>query len=79
MLTKILIQKIKNLLNWLINKFRKVNSNSVQFKLQQMEKERDMPGMTKKGKGKSAKMKKQAATAIAMKKAGKKPKKRMKY
>ena len=44
MLTKILIQKIKNLLNWLINKFRKVNSNSVQFKLQQMEKERDMPG-----------------------------------
>ena len=78
MLTKILIQKIKNFLNWLINKFRKVNSNSVQFKLQQMEKERDMPGhYGKKGKGKSAKMKKQAATAIAMKKAGKKPKKKM--
>tara|TARA_B100001057_G_scaffold438869_1_gene471660 strand:+ start:615 stop:731 length:117 start_codon:yes stop_codon:yes gene_type:complete len=38
-----------------------------------------MPGMTKKGKGKTTKMKKQAATAIAMKKAGKKPKKRMKY
>tara|TARA_R100001129_G_scaffold79128_3_gene53768 strand:+ start:1233 stop:1613 length:381 start_codon:yes stop_codon:yes gene_type:complete len=78
MLTKIIMQKVKNLLNWLINKFRKVNSNSVQFKLQQMEKERDMPGhYGKKGKGKSAKMKKQAATAIAMKKAGKKPKKKM--
>jgi len=78
MLTKIFIQKIRNLLNWLINKFRKVNSNSVQFKLQQMEKERDMSGhYGKKGKGKSTKMKKQAATAIAMKKAGKKPKKKM--
>ena len=78
MVTKIIMQKVKNLLNWLINKFRKVNSNSVQFKLQQMEKERDMPGhYGKKGKGKSAKMKKQAATAIAMKKAGKKPKKKM--
>ena len=78
MLIKILIRKIKNLLNWLINKFRKVKSSSIQVKLQQMEKERDMPGLYgKKGKGKSAKMKKQAATAIAMKKAGKKPKKKM--
>ena len=77
MLIKILIRKIKNLLNWLINKFRKVKSSSIQVKLQQMEKERDMPGhYGKKGKGKSAKMKKQAATAIAMKKAGKKPKKK---
>lgn len=54
-------------------------AKTIKQKLNQLEKERIMPGMTKKGKGKTTKMKKQAATAIAMKKAGKKPKKRMKY
>ena len=54
-------------------------AKTIKQKLNQLEKERIMPGMTKKGKGKTTKMKKQAATAIAMKKAGKKPKKKMKY
>ena len=64
---------------WIKEKFDSFRSNTVQIKMQTLEKERIMPGMTKKGKGKTTKMKKQAATAIAMKKAGKKPKKRMKY
>ena len=46
--------------------------------MQTLEKEKTMPGhYGKKGKGKTTKMKKQAATAISMKKAGKKPKKKM--
>ena len=64
---------------WIKEKFDSFRSDTVQIKMQTLEKERIMPGMTKKGTGKTTKMKKQAATAIAMKKAGKKPKKRMKY
>ncbi len=57
-----------------------IKQKKLRNKLDQLEKERTMPGHSgKKGKGKTAKMKKQAATAISMKKAGKKPKKRMSY
>ena len=63
---------------WIKEKFDSFRSDTVQIKMQTLEKERIMPGhYGKKGKGKTAKMKKQAATAIAMKKAGKKPKKKM--
>ena len=63
---------------WIKEKFDSFRSDTVQIKMQTLEKERTMPGhYGKKGKGKTAKMKKQAATAISMKKAGKKPKKKM--
>jgi hypothetical protein len=62
---------------WIKEKFDSFRSDTVQIKMQTLEKERIMPGYGKKGKGKTAKMKKQAATAISMKKAGKKPKKKM--
>ena len=53
-------------------------AKTIKQKLNQLEKEKTMPGhYGKKGKGKTTKMKKQAATAISMKKAGKKPKKKM--
>lgn len=63
---------------WIKEKFDTFRSDTVQIKMQTLEKEKTMPGhYGKKGKGKTAKMKKQAATAISMKKAGKKPKKKM--
>ena len=63
---------------WIKEKFDSFRSDTVQIKMQTLEKERTMPGhYGKKGKGKTAKMKKQAATAISMKKAGKPPKKTM--
>ena len=62
---------------WIKEKFDSFRSDTVQIKMQTLEEERIMPGYGKKGKGKTTKMKKQAATAISMKKAGKKPKKKM--